>query len=171
MKKILILISIMFMFAGNAYAEGRTGVQFSSGGNIGILHYGENFAWAAGGSVGFIDGDEEVGDMEWDTSSLEFSIFARKNFKIMDKTYLGLGVNSAWGFDDVVIDGFATDVDTWSIAPYFILDYHLSNNFILNAGVDIVRFKEADFEVNSVKIAESDSVQYLSPFFNITFLF
>jgi len=186
MKKVLLILSILFVFAGTAYADGnRAGVQFESGGNLGLIYYGDNYGWAAGGSVGFKQEDAEIKSegLEWDTESTEFSIFARKNFNIADKTYLGLGVVGSWASWEesvfVYVDGspgdvigFATDAESFSIAPYFILDYHIGKDFILNAGAHIVTFEKIDHEWGGDDEAlERSSTSYFDPFFGITYLF
>ena len=168
MKKILILISVIFVFAGNAFAESRTGVQFSSGENISMIHYGDKFSWAAGGSVGFMHGEIEIADVDLDISNLTLSVFARKNFKIANNTYFGLGVIGSYGFAEGEIDNDEGEIRTWSVAPYFILDYHLSDNFILNAGAEIIRFNTLDIEINNGKLLEINTFQYMKPFFGVT---
>lgn len=186
LKRIAITACVLFMLAGNAGAEGnRVGVQFESGGNLGVIYYGNNFEWAAGGSVGFREEDTEIEsmDMEWDTDSTEFSVFARKNFNLADKTYLGLGVMGSWAYWDDSLTGFedgvtgavtmiSVEAESWSVAPYFILDYHVSKDFILNAGAKIVTFETIDYEwAGDDEFVTTDSTSYFDPFFGITYLF
>ncbi len=193
MKKILGCILVLLMFAGTVQADGnRLGAQFSSGGDIGLIYYGNDFGWAVGGSIGFMQGEgkltnpdrteltdaqiedgENRNDLEWDTDSLEFSVFARKNFKLMEKTHLGLGVTSSWGFKDVplLVDNDEVDAKVWSIAPYFIVDYHFNNNFIINAGANIAEFKTTRYNYYDNYVGQKESVSYMEPFMSLTYLF
>ena len=187
MKKILGCILVLLMFAGTAYAEGnRLGVQFDSGGNFGLIYYGNDFEWAAGASVGFSTEDSEVESLgfEQDTDTTEFGVFVRKNFKLMDKTHLGLGVTASFAYWDETLSAaleegkptyvvaINTEAESWSIAPYFIVDYHISKDFIVNAGATIVKFKTTDYEWNGDDdYATTDSVSYMEPFMSLTYLF
>ncbi len=221
MKKALMLIGILFIFTGNAWADDgkRWGAQFESGGNLGLIYYGDDYGWAAGGGMGFSDLDmnqREVtstthpltlqnGDtvrfkvplqdrLYHDFDELSVNFFIRKNFKIHDKTYVGLGVTSsfAWGGGTMAMDEFGlgnlSDVEiktrSFSVAPYFILDYHVSPHIVLNAGATIVTFKEtrttssADYtdeeggttEFNET-LAKTTAEEYFNPFFGLTYLF
>jgi len=184
MKKFLLGFCILFLLTGNAYADhgNRLGAQFSSGGNIGLIYYGDDFEWAAGGSIGFAEEHNDVDDdidtdvMDWDTDSLEFSIFARKNYKVREATYIGLGISATFASGETVKAGYSgVDYDSHSISPYFIIDYHLSKHIILNAGADLVTFKHTEYEMNidnqDIDVGESDSIEYMSPFLSLTYLF
>jgi len=189
MKKLFILSLFLFVFLGNAYAESpegnRVGVQFQTGGNLGLVYFGKDYGWAVGAQVGFKEDETTMNafDEEWDTSSQEFTVFARKNFKLRDKTYIGLGVIASWGYWDEIMVGGAdgvwgevvaldTEAESFSIAPYLILDYHLSKNFMLNAGAKIVEFETIDYEWNgNDDFATKSTVSYFDPFFGLTYLF
>lgn len=201
MKRVLILIGILFMFAGNAWADGnRTGVQFDSGGNLGVIYYGDDNGWAVGGGLGLSDLDINQREiLSEDSTEVRTNFFIRKNFKIHDKTYLGLGVTSAfaWGSADVEVESgplnlsglsgelsnVEIDTTSWSVAPYFIIDHHITDHIVLNAGATIVTFKETrrtssgdytddngtyDFNETLGKVT---SEEYFNPFFGMTYLF
>ena len=208
MKKVFLILSILFVFAGSAWADGnRLGAQFSSNGDLGTIYYGKDFGWAAGGSIGYatqdfnqrqidtgtgLNGRVQNGYNE-DYDEFRFNVFARKNFKVRDNTYLGFGVTAQFAYGDAEVEydiyeaGGLSDVsvegNSWSVAPYFIVDYHLSKNWILNAGATIVKFKETrwegegtltegdeTFEVDAT-MGKTTEVSYFDPFFEITYLF
>jgi len=198
MKKTLLAMCVLFMFAGNALAAdgNRVGAQFESGGNLGLIYYGEDFGWAAGGGVGFSDLDmnDRTGGYHENSDEVSVNFFVRKNFKIHTKTYLGLGVTTSLSWGDAEHD-YDTAVETvtlktkrdtnsWSVAPYFIIDHHLNEHFIINAGATIVKFKEtrvtgADTIAmagvgelsNSDTYGKSNTEEYFNPFFGLTYLF
>lgn len=189
MKKFLGCILVLFLFAGNAYAEGnRLGAQFDTNGNIGVIYYGNDFGWAAGGSIGFKHENTEVDslELEQDSDTTEFGVFVRKNFKVMDKTHIGLGVTASFAYWDQTLYrvvapaegklGYATAINTeaesWSVAPYFLIDYHISKDFILNAGATIVKFKTIEYEwEGDDEFVTTDSTSYMEPFMSLTYLF
>jgi len=172
MRQVLLVLGIIFIFCGDAYA-GRTGLQFESGGNLGVVHYGDDYGWTVGGSVGFDELSLDINGVkdEIDGDSLRWLIFARKNLKIEENTYFGLGVWSSWKKKEGEFRGFEIKADTWSIAPYFIFDYHLNEHFLLNAGVSVVTFSNTDYEFEDQEIATQDEISYFSPFFSATYLF
>jgi len=202
-KKIVLIACIFLMFAGNAWADdgNRFGAQFDSGGNLGVIYYGNNHGWAVGGGIGFDELDlnnrritTETGiaqlNYHEDYDEFRFNVFARKNFKVRDNTFIGLGVTAQFAYGDADVEydvyeaagltGVKIEAESWSVAPYFILDYHLSKNFILNAGATIVKFKETRWEGEATydktqdvdaTMGKTTETSYFDPFFGITYLF
>lgn len=177
MKKFLmVLISICFLATSSvAFADGnRFGVQFGSGMDFGGIYYGEDYAWAAGAKIGY-----SKLDMTWlddtlssEQDSVSFSIFARKNFKIKNNIYLGIGATIGLEEGEAVVEGVGSaDFDSWNVAPYFLIDYHLSKHFIINAGASIVSFKFDDYTANDIDILEKDTVDVMEPFVVLTYMF
>ena len=179
MKKFLVaLICGCFLMGSSlAFAGGnRLGVQFDSDSDFGGIYYGKDFGWAAGFSMGYDEIEGSSPGYEHSGDSFKYSIFARKNFKIIDKTYLGLGTMVAWQdgeLEETVLagDNTTTDIEEWSIAPYFIVDYHLSEHFILNAGATIANFKFMETSLDGNHHQKQDSVKYMEPFLVLTYLF
>lgn len=206
MRRALALISILFMFTGNAWADGnRAGVQFDSGGNLGVIYYGDDNGWAVGGGLGLSDLDinkrgipDDDGSIQAaeyrDYDEIRTNFFIRKNFKIHAKTYLGLGVTSAfaWGsedreygsYNDGGLSNVEIDTTSWSVAPYLIIDHHITEHIVLNAGATLVTFKETrrtgsadytDANGDEVRVDETlgkvTSEEYFNPFFGMTYLF
>lgn len=186
MSKILLIICMVLLFAGNLWASGnRLGVQFSSGGDLGLIYYGEDYGWAVGGQFGFKNEEGKISDfnVDWDLDSEEYTLFARKNFDIADKTRFGLGVLVTWGFWDEwivigepgnsdVLTGITTKAESFKVAPYFIIDYQLNDNFILNAGAMIVSFENIDYEwEGNDEYVSVDKTAFFEPFFSLTYLF
>ena len=176
MKKFLmVLLSACFLLSSSVvFADGnRFGVQFGSDMDFGGVYYGDDYAWAAGAKIGYSNLEMSVlGNDAVEKDSVSFSIFARKNFKIKNNIYLGLGttIGLEEGEAEVTTAGKA-DYDSWNIAPYFLIDYHLSENFIINAGASIVAFKFADYSVNDIDVLEEDTIDVMEPFLVLTYLF
>lgn len=162
--RIIVVALFMILVSQNLFAEEKTGVQFDSNANLGFIRYGENFAYAWGASAGFEHDDDKA-----KTAQFELGVFARKNFKIEDKTYLGLGITTGFKFGERK----GRDISSsWQAGPYLIIDHFLSKKFVLNAGSTIVTVKQEKLEAvagsNPDKVT---SVDYFSPFFSLTYLF
>ncbi len=165
MKKNLLILflavySIYFGISPDALkAEPRTGVQFGSSSNITIIHYGDNFSYAFGGSIGLGHDDNPE-----NTEEVEIGIFARKNFKVEEKTYLGFGLNGGFNFGEREGKKIKS---SFYVAPYFIIDYHLNKNFIVNGGANIVNLEQEKIG----GAARVTSFSYFDPFLAVTYLF
>jgi hypothetical protein len=160
MKKLsLIVIIASSLLSFNAHAEGRHGVQVESGSAVGYVYYGEDYKYALGFNVSHSSNDKEAS-----TNKSSASAFARVGSKIMDKTYLygGLSLKGTQG----KIDGSKIDYK-YSVSPYMNLDYHINNNFILNAGFTIVTYDQEQFEDSP----KTNSYDYLGSYFGLTYLF
>lgn len=178
MKKFAIVLMCGFFLLSSsiAFADGnRFGVQFGSGMDFGGVYYGKDHLWAAGAKIGYKEMETTIEGVDIDTDSLTYSIFARKNWKIKNNTYVGLGTSVAWqdAEVDVVTGGIkrTVDVDEWSIAPYFIIDYRLNDDFIINAGAMIANFKFADASLEGTHFSETNTIEYMEPFLVLTYLF
>jgi len=178
MKKLLMaLMCVSFLASSSfAFADGkRFGVQFGSGMDFGGVYYGKDHLWAAGAKMGYNEMETTVEGVDFDADSLTYSIFARKNWKIKNNTYYGLGLSVAWQDGEISANladkKLTLDVEEWSIAPYFIIDYRLNDDFIINAGAMIANFKymETSFEGNHY--SHTDTVEYMEPFLVLTYLF
>lgn len=162
------------MFAGPAFAGDkwdksgdRFGVQFG-GFDLGGIYYGKDLSWAGGFAIGYDSEEIEVGGEDFDNDELSFLIFARKNFEIRDRTLLGFGILADYSDLDLYKDGKQITGDKWGIAPYFIVDYFVSNNVILNAGAEIVN---VDFVTANGIDEKKDRVNFFDPFLSLTYLF
>jgi len=164
MKKLSILFLVTIIcsgyFAKAVKAEGRHGIQFDSGSNLEYIYYGENYKYATGFSLGH----KSSNATDAETQETSLGVFARHNTKLLEKTYLGMGLSTSFAF------GKRSGADigsSYSVAPYLIIDYHLSNNFVFNAGVQLIKFKQE-------KLSGSDrttTYDYLPTFFSLTYLF
>ena len=192
MKKLLILISIMFLFTATAEA-GRTGVQFGSSGTLNLIHYGEDYGWAAGVGIGYDEEDNDVNDdaenflgrdLDWETDSFKLGLFARKNFKVQEKTYVGLGIwgQWAWGEEQISINidslpvSGVVEFDRFSISPYMLVEYHLTDHLFLSAGAEIVNFSFTDYELDvqgedEARVMDTDKTSFFEPFISLAYVF
>lgn len=180
MKKITIILIACFSLLNisSVWAEGkgnRYGVQFGSEMDFGGVYYGKDNLWAVGGKIGYNEIEAEIKGVSFDADSLTYSVFARKNFKIKKDTYLGLGGWVGWqdGKADTKFEGeeVETEISQWNIAPYFLIDYHLNEDFILNAGATIVNFKFTEATNNDAHFGDADTIEYMKPFLVLTYLF
>ena len=178
MTRILMILILGFSLLNipSAFADGnRFGVQFGSEVDFGGVYYGKDNLWAAGGKMGYEEMETEVNGMKLDTDSLTYSIFIRKNWKIKEATYFGIGVWAGWQDGEMrsTINNanVVLDVEEWKIAPYLNIDYHLNEDFILNAGATIANFKFMDINHKDTLISETDTVEYMKPYLVLTYLF
>ena len=51
------------------------------------------------------------------------------------------------------------------------VDYHLNEDFIINAGATIANFKFMDVSHKGIILIEKDAVEYMKPYLVLTYLF
>lgn len=179
-KSLMIILAVLFIFSGNAYAEdkwdssgNRWGLSLNSGSKGGVIYYGKDFGWAAGVLLGAEESNIDIANTDTETSELGFRLFARKNFKIHEKTFLGIGVTGGLGDVDLEIPSGDRagnyDGTSYTIAPYLLVNYHLSNHIVLSGGARIIKYTYLDVEDRDDMSASS--TDYFKPFVTVGYLF
>lgn len=140
MKKILALTTFAsLLLTFNAHAENRFGVQASANGSAGVLYYIDDYKYAIGTQFQRNSDNNALGK----TSTNDVSLFARAGQKIHDKTYVYGGLLYTQSFGQT--NGIDINKE-YSIAPYALVDYHLTDHVFINGYIFPVTYKHVNLE-------------------------